>query len=68
MARQFRAGDSSNSKTFAPTSSVNATRLLMAAHTLLWWRLTLIDVKDAFLLVDQVKLVLVERETSLVEP
>ena len=40
----------------------------MAAHTLLWWRLTLIDVKDAFLLVDQVKLVLVERETSLVEP
>lgn len=61
VAREFRAGDSSNSRTFAPTSSLSATRLLMASHTLLAWKLTFIDVKDAFLLVDQVKLVLVEK-------
>ena len=61
VAREFRAGDCSNSRTFAPTSSLSATRLLMASHTLLQWKLTFIDVKDAFLLVDQVKLVLVEK-------
>ena len=33
----------------------------MDSHTLLNWKLTFIDVKDAFLLVDQVKLVLVEK-------
>ena len=61
VAREFRAGDSSNAKTFAPTSSLSATRLLLATHALLSWKLTFIDVKDAFLLVDQVKLVLVEK-------
>ena len=61
VAREFRAGDCSNAQTFAPTSSLSATRLLMASHTLLNWKLTFIDVKDAFLLVDQVKLVLVEK-------
>ena len=33
VAREFRAGDSSNSKTFAPTSSLAATRLLLSTHT-----------------------------------
>ena len=61
VAREFRGHDQTTSETFAPTSSLAATRLLLATHAILQWRLSFIDVKDAFLLVPQTKLVLVEQ-------
>ena len=61
VAREFRGHDQTTSETFAPTSSLAATRLLLATHAILQWKLNFIDVKDAFLLVPQTKLVLVEQ-------
>ena len=61
MAREFKGGDSSSAKTFAPTSSLSAARLLLSTHVLLGWKVMFADIKDAFLLVSQTKLVLVEQ-------
>ena len=61
VAREFRGNDQTTAETFAPTSSLAATRLLLATHAILEWKLSFIDVKDAFLLVPQTKLVLVEQ-------
>ena len=61
VAREFRGSDGSTSKTFAPTSSLSGTRLLLSTHVLLGWKIMFVDIKDAFLLVRQQKLVLVEQ-------
>ena len=61
VAREFRGNDQTTAETFAPTSSLAATRLLLATRAILEWKLSFIDVKDAFLLVPQTKLVLVEQ-------
>ena len=61
VAREFRGGDASSSKTFAPTSSLSATRLLLSTHVLMGWKIMFADIKDAFLLVSQTRLVLVEQ-------
>ena len=61
VAREFRGQDQTTAETFAPTSSLAATRLLLATHVIMKWSLSFIDVKDAFLLVPQTKLVLVEQ-------
>ena len=63
VAREFKGNDVSSSKTFAPTSSMAAARLVLGAHVILKWRLCFLDIKDAFLLVDQLRLVLVEQPT-----
>lgn len=61
VAREFRGHDQTTAETFAPTSSLAATRLLLATHVIVQWSLSFIDVKDAILLVPQTKLVLVEQ-------
>ena len=61
VAREFRGSDSSTAKTFAPTSSLSGTRLLLSTHALLGWKVMFADIKDAVLLVKQKKLVLVEQ-------
>ena len=47
VAREFRGNDQTMAETFAPTSSLAATRLLLATHAILEWKLSFIDVKDA---------------------
>ena len=61
VAREFKGNDISTAKTFAPTSSLAATRLVLGTHVILKWHLCFLDIKDAFLLVDQTRLVLVEQ-------
>ena len=61
VAREFRGQDQTTAETFAPTLSLAATRLLLATHVIMKWSLSFIDVKDAFLLVPQTKLVFVEQ-------
>ena len=61
VAREFRGSDGSTPKTFAPTSSLSGTRLLLSTHVLLGWKIMFVDIKDAFLLVQKQKLVLVEQ-------
>jgi hypothetical protein len=58
VAREFRCGDKSSSQTFAPASGVGS-RLVMLLHVCLKWMLSYVDVKDAFLSVPQIELVLV---------
>lgn len=61
MLQESSGNDVSTAKTFAPTSSLAATRLVLGTHVILKWHLCFLDIKDAFLLVDQMRLVLVEQ-------
>lgn len=54
VAGEFKGNEVSTAKTFAPTSSLAAIRLVLGTHVTLKWH-------DAFLLVGQLRLVLVEQ-------
>ena len=53
---RFRKG---SSDTFAPTSASCVTKMMMVMHMMRRWKAAVIDVKDAFLCVDQQELVYV---------
>ena len=61
VAREFKGGMIGDATTFAPTSSMSSIRLMLVLHVLYRWSLTVLDIKDAFLLVPQQELVLVEK-------
>ena len=63
VAREFRGGDRSDSSTFAPTSHGSANRLMLCLHLCYRWLLAFIDVRNAFLLVPQREVVLVQVPT-----
>ena len=60
VAREFRAGDHSNASTYAPTSNSLINRLTLCMHLCYGWRLSFVDVKNAFLLVPQQEAVIIE--------
>ena len=63
VAREFRGGDRSDSSTFAPTSHGTGNRLMLCLHLCFRWLLAFIDVRNAFLLVPQREVVLVQVPT-----
>ena len=60
VAREFQGADHGTSATFAPASG-NGARLLLVAHCCFGWFLSFLEIKDAFLLVDQRERILVEK-------
>ena len=58
VAREFKAGAKGDSTTFAPTSGIGG-RLVLMMHVCFGWSASFLDIKDAFLLVDQQELVAV---------
>ena len=61
VAREFKGGMVGDASTFAPTSSMASVRLVLVLHVVFRWSLSVLDVKDAFLLVPQQELVLVDK-------
>ena len=60
VAREFRGADRSTASTFAPTSNNAGNRVMLQLHLTFRWVICFLDVKDAFLLVEQRELILVE--------
>ena len=60
VAREFRGADHSTAQTFAPTSNNAGNRVMLQLHLCFRWMLCFLDVKDAFLLVEQKELILIQ--------
>ena len=61
VAREFKGGMVGDASTLAPTSSMALVRLILVLHVVFRWSLSVLDVIDAFLLVPQQELVLVDK-------
>eukprot|EP00435_Cladocopium_sp_Y103_P030225 s3061_g7.t1 len=60
VAREFKGYSKNTAETFAPTSGIGS-RLILLLHVYLGWHLSFLDIRDAFLLVDQRECVLVAK-------
>ena len=60
VAMEFRGNDKGTTATFAPTSRIGA-KLVLMLHVCFKWFLCFVDIKDAFLLVEQQECVLVKQ-------
>ena len=60
MAREYRGNEASISDTFSLTSNGAATKLLLLLHLLCGWKITALDIKNAYLMVPQTETVLIK--------
>lgn len=65
VAREFRQQSGTSAATFSPTSAGSVIRLVLAFHLLFHWKLYALDIRDAFLTVDQQEQMYVKPKSSM---
>ena len=67
VAREYRQQSGTSAETFSPTSGGSIVRLVLMFHLLFHWKLYAIDVRDAFLSVDQKESMFVQPRKGMAE-
>ena len=62
VAREYRGTEASTSETFSLTSTGAATKLFLLLHLLYGWKLTVLDIKNAYLMVARTETVLIRNQ------
>lgn len=68
VAREFRQQSGTSASTFSPTSAGSVIRLVLLFHLLFQWKLYALDIRDAFLTVDQQEPMYVKPRAGMTAP